>query len=136
MLEGPEDRLLLVVRDARALVLNRDHDGIAVRPNADPHRRALGRVLEDVGHQVLDDPLDLRPVQMSDQRFGLHTDVAPRELHVAEDTADEGQDVSPLAAQLQHSPGEAIQVQQVPEKPIELPRIPGEVSHELPLLLR
>src|SRR5262249_10038900 len=65
-----EDEMLLLGRDAEAVVADGDPYGPAVLRGADRDRSAVGGVLDRVREQVRDDPRDPAAVGADDQRLG------------------------------------------------------------------
>jgi hypothetical protein len=78
--EGLEDRVLELVRDAVALVLDDDQESVLAPLHPCPDAAVGGRVPCGVRQQVLDDPLDLRGVDVRDELVGPALDLAPSEL--------------------------------------------------------
>ena len=137
LLERLEDREPKVGRDAGALVLDRDQHAVVGRVDPDPDRRALRRVPNRVRDQVLHDPLDLRPVDVGDQRLQIE----PRAVHVhrvgvLDHLADERRHVRRAPPRLDDPRAKPIEVQQIGEEPVQLARVRREALEQLAGLLR
>src|SRR5918994_2613132 len=69
--EGLEDLVAELGRDPRAVVLDRDHGGVALTPAAGPDPRPLRRVQVGVREEVLEDALDLGLIDVGAALAGL-----------------------------------------------------------------
>ena len=90
-----------------------------------------------VREQVLDDALDAGRVDegLHGCQVELHL-AAPQLLHLRQDAADEGGNVGRFAVRLHDAPVEPVEVEQVGQQPVELPRARGDAVHELATLFR
>src|SRR4029453_434930 len=119
--EGFEDRGLELGRDAAALVLDDDQDPVLAPIHPCPDAAVRRGMPGGVGQQVLDDPLDLRGVDVRDELFGPALDLAPAELfELAYRVADERADGDPPALRRDDPALQSVEIEQVAQQPLEL----------------
>ena len=92
--------------------------GGCLHPDGDPG--APGRVLDRVGDEVLEDPLDLGGVDLCHHRVGVDVEAVPLGADVLERALDQGDHVGRLDPRLQDSPCHPVDVEQVCQQPVEL----------------
>ena len=133
--EGLEDRLLLGVGHAGAVVVHAQERTGSVGRDRHLDGRARGGVALGVGDEVLHDALELGRVDARVDALGLHVDL-PAVGPACDDAADELGEVGVLEVDTQSSVPEPVHVEEVVEQPLE-PRglARDEADHLLPPLV-
>ena len=130
--ERLEDLLALIGRHAGAVVLDDDQRAALPRLDAHPDPRRRRRVLDRVAQQVLDDPLDLRPVARDDDGRGLHVHLAVgEELGVGDELPDEGAHVGRPEQRLDDAARQPVEIEQVRHEPVEPPGVLGDPARQV-----
>ncbi len=85
-----------------------------------------------IRNEVLDDPLDLRPVERHRDRRHLDVDrPAIGVLDLGEHARDERREIGGPPLRRHDAALEPVEVQEVAEEPLELPRVPGDPMDEI-----
>src|SRR5204863_7265476 len=101
LLERLEDRILHSVGNAGALVFDEDDDAVGPRLRVDVDRRSRRRVTAGVAEEVLDDPLDLPPIDGDERVVALDANgVAGERGDLGRQAAGEIDDVGRLSVGL------------------------------------
>jgi len=133
--EGLEDRLLLGVWHARAVVVHAEERTGAVGRDRNLDGRACGSMALGVRNEVLHDALELGWVDARANALGLHVDL-PAVGPACDDAAYELGEVGVLEVDTQPSVPEPVHVEEIVEQPLE-PRglACDEADHLLPSLV-
>ena len=103
--------------------------------HAYPDGRSGRGVTHGVGHQVLDDALYLGGVHLGRERLGLDLHEVVLQVALADHALNQLGQIGGLAVGGEDSARQAIQVQQVREHLVELPRVAGQAAGEVLSLL-